>query len=121
MTVTALFEELVYENLDKAEAHLASSAQFGPFYFGAYLTEADVRLFVTVVRFDAVYAPNFRCHVREIRSAYPVIHRWLKYLYWNVPAFRETTEFEHVRKRYRLTSPLGGVAGSGLEDWEADL
>jgi putative glutathione S-transferase len=64
------------------------------------ITEADVRLFTTIVRFDPVYVQHFKCNIRDIRSGYPHLHRWMRHLYWDVPAFKNTTEFEHIKKHY---------------------
>lgn len=80
------------------EAHLSSSP--GPYYFGDKITEADVRLFTTIIRFDPVYVQHFKTNLRDIRSGYPAIHRWLRKLYWDVPAFGETTQFEHIKNHY---------------------
>ncbi|KIW21237.1 hypothetical protein PV08_01817 [Exophiala spinifera] len=88
----------LFKSLDRAEADLASSK--GPFYFGDAITEADVRLYTTIVRFDPVYVQHFKCNIRDIRSGYPNLHKWLRNLYWDVPAFGETTQFEHIKKHY---------------------
>ncbi|KAE8140658.1 glutathione S-transferase [Aspergillus pseudotamarii] len=88
----------LFSSLDKIEAHLQSNAS--PYFFGSALTEADIRLFTTIVRFDPVYVQHFKCNIRDIRSGYPAIHRWLRNLYWDIPAFRETTEFEHIKFHY---------------------
>jgi putative glutathione S-transferase len=110
--VTTLFKAL-----DKAEAHLASQ-KGGPYYFGEHISEADVRLYTTIVRFDAVYHQHFKCNLREIRSGYPALHKWVRNLYWKVPAFGETTEFTHIKKHYTKShqqinplsiTPLGPV------------
>ena len=90
----------LFSSLDKVEAHLAATQSQGPFYFGSSITEIDIRLFTTIVRFDPVYVQHFKCNVRDIRSGYPALHRWLRHLYWQVPAFRDTTEFEHIKKHY---------------------
>lgn len=84
----------LFEALDRVEKHLATSS--GPFYWGENITESDVRLYTTIARFDAVYVQHFKTNIRDIRSGYPSIHRWLRRLYWKVPAFGETTQFEHV-------------------------
>ncbi|OHF01456.1 glutathione S-transferase [Colletotrichum orchidophilum] len=90
----------LFEALDKAEAHLASTAAEGPFYFGKEITEADIRLYVTIIRFDPVYVQHFKCNIRDIRSGYPFIHKWMRNLYWNVPAFKDSTEFDHIKWHY---------------------
>lgn len=88
----------LFASLYRAEAHLAKHA--APYYFGAHITEADVRLYTTIVRFDPVYVQHFKCNIRDIRSGYPALHKWLRNLYWDVPAFKETTQFEHIKNHY---------------------
>ncbi|KAI4116942.1 MAG: hypothetical protein LQ345_002717 [Seirophora villosa] len=88
----------LFSSLDRAEAHLAEHA--APYYFGKDITEADVRLFTTIIRFDPVYVQHFKCNIRDVRSGYPELHKWLRHLYWEVPAFGKTTEFEHIKKHY---------------------
>ncbi|KAJ5050419.1 uncharacterized protein L3040_002302 [Drepanopeziza brunnea f. sp. 'multigermtubi'] len=92
--VTTLFAAL-----DRVEAHLATVTD-GPYYYGPTLTEADIRLFTTIIRFDVVYVQHFKTNVRTIRADYPYIHRWLRGLYWGNKAFEETTEFTHIKKHY---------------------
>lgn len=67
--VTTLFTAL-----DRAEADLEKYA--GPFYLGERMTELDVRLYTTIIRFDPVYVQHFRCNIRDIRSGYPNLHRY---------------------------------------------
>ncbi|KAL8972608.1 MAG: hypothetical protein Q9183_000466, partial [Haloplaca sp. 2 TL-2023] len=88
----------LFASLDRAERHLAKHAS--PYYFGSSITEADVRLYTTIIRFDPVYVQHFKCNIRDIRSGYPALHKWLRHLYWDVPAFGETTQFEHIKKHY---------------------
>ncbi|KAF6230976.1 hypothetical protein HO173_010884 [Letharia columbiana] len=88
----------LFASLDRAEAHLAEHA--APYYFGTNITEADVRLYTTIVRFDPVYVQHFKCNIRDIRSGYPSLHKWLRKLYWDVPAFKNTTQFEHIKNHY---------------------
>ncbi|GKZ17950.1 S-glutathionyl-(chloro)hydroquinone reductase [Aspergillus brasiliensis] len=89
----------LFSSLDKIEAHLSDSKN-APYFFGSEITEADIRLFTTIIRFDPVYVQHFKCNIRDIRSGYPAIHRWVRKLYWDVPAFKETTNFEHIKFHY---------------------
>lgn len=88
----------LFKSLDRVEAHLRSSP--GLYYYAPSITEGDVRLYTTIIRFDPVYVQHFKCNIRDIRSGYPAIHKWVRNLYWNVPAFGETTQFEHIKRHY---------------------
>jgi len=68
------------------------------------LTEADVRLYVTIVRFDPAYHTLFRCNLKMIRHDYPHIQKWLQHLYYTNEAFRETTYFDAIKHGYTLAS-----------------
>ena len=71
----------LFKSLDRLEESLSKSST--PYLLSApNVTEADVRLFTTVVRFDPVYVQHFKCNIRDIRSGYPHIHTWLRHLYW---------------------------------------
>jgi len=61
---------------------------------------------------------HFKCNIRDIRSGYPHLHKWLRHLYWDYPAFKDTTQFEHIKKHYTKShgqinphaiTPLGPV------------
>ncbi|MCG5531035.1 glutathione S-transferase family protein [Halorhodospira halochloris] len=65
---------------------------------GEQLTEADICLYTTLIRFDAVYAVHFKCSQRQIRE-YPNLMGYLRELY-QMPAFGSTTDFEHIRHHY---------------------
>ncbi|KAH8798692.1 glutathione S-transferase [Flagelloscypha sp. PMI_526] len=88
----------VFAHLDKVEAILKSKK----YLTGDTLTEADIRLFVTIIRFDVAYVGKFNCNIRTIRHGYPSINRWLKELYHSseYPAFRESTNFDHIKTGY---------------------
>ena len=65
---------------------------------GEYLTEADWRLFTTIIRFDAVYHGHFKCNLRRIDD-YPNLSNWLRELYqW--PGIAETVDFTHIKNHY---------------------
>ena len=59
----------LFASLDRLEQMLAGK----DYLVGGRLTEADVRLFVTIVRFDPVYVGHFKCNLRTIRNGYPAI------------------------------------------------
>jgi len=107
----------LFTSLDRLESHLSSSST--PYLLSSpSVTEADIRLFTTIVRFDPVYVQHFKCNIRDIRSGYPHLHKWLRHLYWDYPAFRDTTDFEHIKNHYTKShgqinkfsiTPLGPV------------
>ncbi|KAE9404642.1 glutathione S-transferase [Gymnopus androsaceus JB14] len=84
----------LFEALDKVEAILAGDKKY---IVGDQLTECDVRLWV---RFDPAYVGHFKCNIRDIRSGYPNINKWMKNLYWNNAAFKDSTNFEHIKTHY---------------------
>ncbi|KAI6129480.1 glutathione S-transferase [Pisolithus croceorrhizus] len=86
----------LFESLDRLEKMLTGK----DYLVGDRLTEADIRLFVTVVRFDPVYFSHFKCNLRDIRHGYPAINRWMKKLYWTNEAFRLSTNFQHIKVHY---------------------
>ena len=78
---------------------------------GSSITEADWRLFTTLVRFDAVYVGHFKCNLRRIAD-YPNLSNYLRDLY-QVPGIAETVNFEHIKRHYyeshRTINPTGIV------------
>ncbi|KAF8741405.1 Glutathione S-transferase, partial [Rhizoctonia solani] len=89
----------LFQSLDRLEKMIEGK----DYYIGDRLTEADIRLYTTIVRFDPVYHGHFKCNLGSIRHNYPNINRWMKNLYWNVPAFKDTTNFEHTTVLLRQT------------------
>jgi putative glutathione S-transferase len=66
-------------------------------------TEADWRLFTTLVRFDAVYHGHFKCNLRRIVD-YPSLQGYLLDLYQH-PGIAETVDFDHIKRHYYATHP----------------
>jgi putative glutathione S-transferase len=91
----------LFQSLDRLEYHLSQPGHH-PYLFGEYITEADIRLFTTLVRFDVAYYTLFKCNVKMIRLDYPRLHAWLRRLYWSEGpetaggVFKNTTHFEVV-------------------------
>jgi putative glutathione S-transferase len=102
---TEAYEAAVYplfESLDRIEKILNGKN----YLVGDKLTEADVRLWVTIIRFDPVYVRHFKCNIRDIRNGYPAINLWMKKLYWNNPAFKDSTNFDHIKTHYFWSHPF---------------
>jgi putative glutathione S-transferase len=96
----------VFESLDKIEKILEERHATGEeFLLGNDITEADIRLYPTLVRFDPVYHQHFKCNIRMLRHDYPHIHRYLRTLYWKNDAFKDTTNFEHIKFHYTKSHP----------------
>ena len=71
----------LFKSLDRIEEELQKSST--PYLLSSpHVTEADIRLYTTAVRFDPVYVQHFKCNIRDIRSGYPLIHKWMRHLYW---------------------------------------
>ncbi|KAJ3570564.1 hypothetical protein NP233_g4324 [Leucocoprinus birnbaumii] len=86
----------VFEALDKVEKILEGKH----YLIGDRLTEADIRLWVTIIRFDPVYVGHFKCNFNTIRAGYPAINLWMRKLYWNNDAFKSSTSFDHIKTHY---------------------
>ncbi|OYY10800.1 MAG: glutathione-dependent reductase [Rhizobiales bacterium 35-68-8] len=84
----------VFETLDWLEGRLTRQR----FLVGEHMTEADIRLFTTLVRFDAVYFGHFKCNWRAIHE-YPALWAYVRDLYQH-PAIRPTVNFHHIRHHY---------------------
>ncbi|MGD8231229.1 glutathione S-transferase family protein [Vibrio sp. TRT 1302] len=86
--------ESLFASLDRLEAHLANHRYLA----GSQITEADWRLFTTLIRFDAVYVGHFKCNKKRIAD-YPNLNGYLKELY-QIPGIKETTDFYHIKRHY---------------------
>jgi putative glutathione S-transferase len=86
--------DALFAELDSVETRLSNQRYLA----GNKLTEADVRLFTTLVRFDAVYFGHFKCNLRRIAD-YPNLSNYLRELF-QIPAFGESTNFDHIKTHY---------------------
>ncbi len=96
-TTQEAYEEAVYtlfKALDTVEERLKQHR----YLVGDTLTEADWRLFTTLIRFDPVYHGHFKCNIRQIAD-YPAIYAYMKSLYQH-PGIAETVNFEHIKRHY---------------------
>ncbi|MCM8743518.1 glutathione S-transferase family protein [Pseudomonas koreensis] len=108
------FDE-VFAELDHLERVLGANRYLS----GEHLTEADIRLFTTMIRFDAVYHGHFKCNLRRIAD-YPNLSNWLRELYqW--PGIAETVDFQHIKNHYygshKTINPTGVVPKGPAQDF----
>ncbi|PRY02072.1 glutathione S-transferase family protein [Allonocardiopsis opalescens] len=89
--------DALFTTFDALEDRLARRR----FLIGDRLTEADVRLFTTLVRFDAVYYTHFKCNLRRLID-YPNLWAYARDLYQR-PGFGDTTDFVHIKRHYFQT------------------
>jgi putative glutathione S-transferase len=114
------YEEAVFplfETLDWLEARLSENR----YLMGERITEADWRLFTTLVRFDPVYNGHFKCNIRMLKD-YPNLWGYTRELYqW--PGVRETVSFPHIRRHYHYShesvNPHRIVPAGPVLDFEA--
>jgi putative glutathione S-transferase len=109
-TTQSAYEEAatpLFETLDWLEARLATRR----FLAGETFTEADIRLFTTLIRFDAVYVGHFKCNLSRIAD-YPNLSAYTREIY-QLPGVVDTVNFEHIKRHYyeshRGINPAGIV------------
>ena len=88
----------LFDTLDALEERLARTR----YLVGDALTEADWRLFTTLLRFDAVYYGHFKCNLRRLDD-YPNLSDYLRELY-HVPGVADTVSFDHIKRHYYMGS-----------------
>jgi putative glutathione S-transferase len=106
----------LFDGLDRLSDRLASTR----YLVGDTITEADVRLFTTLVRFDAVYHGHFKCNRTKLTEM-PVLWAYARDLF-QTPGFGDTVDFDHIKRHYYLVhkdiNPTGIVpAGPDLSVW----
>jgi putative glutathione S-transferase len=104
--------------IDWLEERLADGR---PFLMGESLTEADVRLFTTLARFDPVYHGHFKCNRQQLIEL-PHLWAYARRLY-AIPAFNDATDFEQIKQHYYIVqsdvNPTGVVPkGPDLSVWD---
>ncbi|SHE53340.1 putative glutathione S-transferase [Kaistia soli DSM 19436] len=119
-TTQAAYEEAVvplFESLDWLEDILSRQK----YLTGDAQTEADWRLFTTLLRFDPVYVGHFKCNLKRLVD-YPALWSYTRELY-QVPGIRETVDFAHIKGHYyeshRTINPTGIVPLGPILDFDA--
>lgn len=107
---------LVFDRLDWLEERLSHSR----YLFGDKITESDIRLYVTLVRFDIAYYNGFLLNRNRI-SEFPNLWGYVRDLY-HQPGFGDTTDFDAIKKHYHLcavsNNPFGLLPkGPNLSGW----
>jgi len=107
-TSQAAYEEsfhALFDSLDWVEGLLSHQRYLA----GNQLTEADWRLFTTLIRFDAVYYGHFKTN-RQLLADYPAISAYVRELY-QVPGVAQTVSFEHIKTHYYASHPTINPTG----------
>ena len=119
-TTQSAYEEAfdaLFARLDWLDDRLAHQR----FLVGTQITEADIRLFTTLVRFDAVYYGHFKCNLRRLVD-YPNLWAYARELYQR-PGFGETVNYDHIKRHYYMTheqlNPTRIVPKGPAIDWIA--
>jgi putative glutathione S-transferase len=89
----------LFDALDELDGRLATRR----YLMGSRITEADWRLFTTLLRFDPVYVGHFKCNLRRVID-YPQLSGYLRELYQH-PGIAETVDMDHIKRHYYRTHP----------------
>ena len=119
-TTQAAYEaavEPLFETLDWLDDKLSRSR----FLCGDVLTEADIRLFTTLIRFDPVYHGHFKCNIRRVID-YPHLWAYTRDIY-QLPGIAETVDLGHIKRHYYIShksiNPTGIVPVGPALDLDA--
>jgi putative glutathione S-transferase len=118
-TTQAAYEEAIgplFATLEWLEQRLSQQS----FLTGEFVTEADIRLFTTLIRFDAVYATHFKCNLRRIVD-FPNLWDFTR-AFFQHPEIRPTVNFMHIKRHYyeshRDINPYGIVPLGPVMDFD---
>jgi putative glutathione S-transferase len=89
--------KVLFRMLDELDARLATTR----YLFGSQIVETDLRLFVTLIRFDAVYYGHFKCNLLRIVD-YRNLWGYLRDVY-AIPGIASTVNFDHIKRHYYMT------------------
>ncbi len=107
----------IFKTFDQLEQRLSGQR----YLVGSQITEADWRLFTTLVRFDSVYYSHFKCNLRRVAD-YHNLWNYLRDLY-QVPGIADTVNMDHIKRHYygsqRQVNPTGIVPIGPLIDFTA--
>lgn len=93
-----------YQSLFTALHHVEQRLTSQRYLCGQQITEADWRLFTTLIRFDAVYHGHFKCNLKRLED-FPAISQYLRELYqW--PGIRQTVDFFHIKRHYYFSHTM---------------
>jgi putative glutathione S-transferase len=95
----------LWAELDRVSKRLENQR----YLMGEQITEADIRLFTTLARFDAVYHGHFKCN-RQKLSEMPVLWAYARDLF-QTPGFGDTVNFDHIKRHYYKTHPQVNPTG----------
>jgi len=119
-TSQAAYEEALsplFESLDWLENILAKKR----YLTGSQITEADIRLFTTLVRFDPVYVGHFKCNIRQIKD-YEHLWAYVRDIY-QLPGVKETVYMDHIKTHYyashTMINPTGVIPSGPSLDLES--
>ncbi|MEQ9809282.1 glutathione S-transferase family protein [Streptococcus jiangjianxini] len=105
----------LFAGLDALESHLETQE----WLVGDRMTEADIRLFTTLVRFDPVYFDHFKCNLKRLID-YPNLWQYTKRIY-NLPGIADTVDFDHIKTHYygshKTINPNGIIPAGPDIDW----
>lgn len=116
-TTQIAYDKAVREVFDSLE-FIEQRLDVQDFLVGNRLTEADVRAFVTLVRFDLAYHGLFKTNLRQVRN-YPNIRQYIRRIH-GLPGIAETVNPDHIKAGYysiRALNPTGIIPAGPAVDW----